>query len=166
MPKTFKEVAHHYLGCQCETPTGKAKLTTISLLGKPRFLKGGASVTVGYEWSEVKPLLRDMESMSDEEAIGLCAVVQPLPFSSPRKNKWTCQRTVYKDGEVFILVQCETNDYSFQIDCTDGDVSTYRFGEMEGGSGCAAPFDYLCRHSFNVFNLHSTEYIKINQQQK
>lgn len=127
MAKTFKEVAHHYIGCECETPTGKAKLTTISLLGKPKFLKGGASVTVGYEWSEVKPLLRDMESMNDKEASEIWDSC--MPKTGYRHNNR--MRVLYN---------------------------------MHTAENAAPLINALCRHSFNVFNLPSTEYKKITDQ--
>ncbi len=67
----FKDVAHFYLGCKLLPNGGSIDTFTMEVIGLNRSVgewNGNSHVLL----SEVKPILRPLSSMSDEDAIGFC----------------------------------------------------------------------------------------------
>lgn len=68
----LEDVLHNYLGCEVQTPNGIAQLVYIGVLGsevqKVGALKRGSSVTKGYKFDEIKPILKNISKI-DKDAM-------------------------------------------------------------------------------------------------
>jgi hypothetical protein len=73
--------------------------------------------------NNIKPILRPISDMTDEEILQVCEIANHLPFVN--KKKWEIKRE--KDN---IFIRSEFSDYSFMIYINDrtgfGDVNVYR----------------------------------------
>ena len=74
MSKDIKDYLHLYLGCEFETPKGSMKLCQWKAVGQ---VQAHREIDFTFHWfdaSEVKPILRPLSDMTDEEKIGLTSI--------------------------------------------------------------------------------------------
>jgi hypothetical protein len=79
----LKEVIHLYLGCEIMTPNGIETLAIVGILGSDRqrvqTIKNGMSCTTQFTLSEIKPILRSLDDMTEEEIIQMEHEVYQFP---------------------------------------------------------------------------------------
>lgn len=139
MKTTFKN-QHLYLGCICiEKSTGNQATFNIDRLNK--------SLLYPEDYTLI---LRPLSDMIQEEAIELCSIHNPNPFDGDRLKHWV--KSEVSEME-FLTVSNKKNAYSFQIDCTNGDVSVYKDDELHTTDGTAKMTAYLLSQHFDLFNL-------------
>ena len=114
---------------------------------------GAKSFTHSVLLSEnrVKPILRPLSDMTEEEAIKLCSIYSPEAFGDYRFSKWVAVR----DEENFCYnVTNKKSDFSFSVDIEEMHIKVY-----DGGSDTYPSIEkhtyfteYLCM-GFDLFGL-------------
>lgn len=110
---TFKEVAHLYLGCEVillnSAPYNQGILTGVHIDSVPKFkIKSNPAQysDYGFEclFDEIKPYLRPLSSMTEEEMIEFATIV--LPFLSDKK-RITITGQKFVSGALFPTIQID-----------------------------------------------------------
>lgn len=131
----FKDVAHLYLGCEVKSPfMGKnQKLCGVSKILMPEghyeldpvieFNCNGRYEVRPTIWGGVKPLLRPLDSMTEEEVLTICKLACESVYGDYRFSKWSVERSPHE------LCHWDVNNkrslYSFTVSSIDGDVLLY-----------------------------------------
>jgi hypothetical protein len=70
----FKDVAHLYLNVECQTPEDIQRIKAVYFDSTPVFY----DTVKDYEYDEIKPLLRPLSDMTEEERVWFKDEVLPL----------------------------------------------------------------------------------------
>lgn len=171
MGKEIKDYLHLYLGCECvveqdlemegfETRT----LTTASILGKKnQFLTliGGSSVQKPFAAEEIKPILRPLSDMTEEEMIGLLQSMVPQDMETkPTDEDYDLEmfrndEGLMVDGDVAVGANITCICYVGQIAIREsGDIDMFdEDGKPERVINQPAGFHYLLSKHFDLFGL-------------
>ena len=113
MNKDIKDYLHLYLGCMVQHPA----------LSNPRELTASWMVSLIDKGIEVKPILRPLSDMTEEECLRLCEFTSPTIFGDFRYKKWkVIKEREWDETQKNYAVKREGDEHSFTIDCIDGDI--------------------------------------------
>lgn len=139
MSKEIKDYLHLYLGCVCVVSNRPAILNTVSTHPKMdtavvRFTDTDDETdwAVLNDLSEIIPLLRPLNSITEEEILEVCKVACPKIFGAYRFKKWKVEKIIpWDDFSKNYEVTNEKSDYSFSVDLMDGDICLYDEKDFE-----------------------------------
>ena len=117
----FKDVAHLYLGCEfvmkikgTDSLTGKMVFSTDAL---------SATLTNGVDKITPIPLLRPLDSMTEEEVLTVCKLACKSIYGDYRFSKWAVERSPHE--LCHWDVTNKRSGHSFTVSSIDGDVLLY-----------------------------------------
>lgn len=156
----LKDVLHFYIGCECivsnKIDSVVCKVINVSYNGTGAYCSGKTKdgrLFNYYGISNIKPILRPLSDMTEEEAIKLCSVYSPEAFGDYRFSKWVAVRD---EANFCYNVTNKKSDMSFSVDIEEMHIKVY-----EGGSDTYPSIEkhtyfteYLCM-GFDIFGLIS-----------
>lgn len=153
----FKEVAHLYLGCEVEWGFDGRKKKG-ELVGKDeRYgwqVFDPSNVIVPYQQCRIeliKPLLRPLSSMTDEEVLAICKRACENVYGDYRFSKWTVGKSPHE--MCHWDVTNKSSRHSFTVSSIDGDVMLYDGQEVDHVYINSNHRFWYLKHGFDLFDL-------------
>lgn len=126
MTKDIRDYLHLYLGCEVEWGFDGRKKKGV-LIGKDeRYgwqIFDPLNVIVPYQYCRtdlLKPILRPLSDMTEEEVLELCKTASPTFFGDYRFAKWEANRSPHE--MCHWTVTNKNSIYCFNVSSVDGDV--------------------------------------------
>lgn len=163
MEKKLEDYLHLYIpyGIYCETPSGKGKMCTLGILGEFGFgMSPGLKV---FKPEEVKPYLRKLSSMSEEEMIEVLLIVNNHPSVDPIDAEELGEIEMFfndggnmVDGNVLVGANYSVRCFEGQLCIMDcGSITLHDTGEERRADVYNQPvvFRYLLSKHFDLLGL-------------
>ena len=167
--KELKDYLHLYLGCEAQlfwrreddTLEFERVGTLESIRPENKDTNGlvfkcktdrGNFISYAYAFNDVKLILRSLSDMTEEEAIEICKIYAPFPFTGNRLKHWAVDRSNFKEYQ-YLKVYNKNNQYEFQIDCKECCLEMYNDGELCESYNQAYYIKYLLSKHFDLFGL-------------
>lgn len=148
MNTKFKEVAHLHLGCDCLIDNNIRKLDTVAhAIGSYEVYC--SFLGMGYECSDIKPILRPLSDITKDELSILWSIVFTREFNGViHKHKandtgrgtYAAERYVMSSGVERLGAEFDGNIWA------DSDLSVWRYNKHKTTA-------YLLSRSFDLFGL-------------
>lgn len=100
----------------------------------------------------VKPILRNLADITDEEMIAVCELYNPLPFQVGKRANWVVDRTFTGDYQ-YIGLKNDRNDFSFNMDCKYWALEMYNKQDQCEAQCQMKSIQYLLSKGFDLFEL-------------
>lgn len=170
--RKIQDFLHYYLGSQIQVEYGFPEDKKIGILTgfragagweiwphKEPFVKvpvGNRVVPAIVRDELVKPILRNLTDITDDEAITVCELYNPLPFEGHRKKNWQVDRSSVNEYQ-YLYLKNERNDFSFNIDCKEWSLEMYNKNELCETHNIMKSTHYLLMQGFDLFGLLESE---------
>jgi len=169
MKKKLEDYLHFYLPVKVELNNGGSKVynriavAVGNMDNEYRYVtlrmgEGIKAFTNSILFSEpnrIKPILRPLSDMTEDECLKLCSIVSPTIFGDFRYKKWAVSiERIWDSTQKNYTVKREGDSHSFEVDCIDGDILLWDDGQMIDSPymNFNYRFEYL-KMGFDIFGL-------------
>lgn len=168
MERKIQDYLHFYIGSQIKIEYGFPDEKKIGLLtgfragagweiwpheeAWIRVPKGERVIPAIVRPDLVKPILRNLADITDEEMIAVCEFYNPLPFQVGKRANWVVDRTCTGEYQ-YIGLKNDRNDFSFNMDCKYWALEMYNKQEQCEAQCQMKSIQYLLSKGFDLFEL-------------